>query len=253
MPQALAVQLYSLREALTQDFNAVIARLGQIQYAAVEPFAGLPLSPAEAKAQFDAHGLAVKSAHLPLPLGDSQQESLETAAIYELDYLVIPYLPAEDFASLDAIKRTADRLNEANAVTRSAGMTLCYHNHWWEFASLDGEIIFDTLLTYLEESIAFEMDTYWVQVAGQSPLHFIQKLGARLPLLHIKDGPATNPEAAMLAVGEGVMDFHAIIKAADPYTQWLVVELDRCDTDMMTAIEKSYHYLVDEGLGRGAQ
>jgi len=31
----------------------------------------------------------------------------------------------------------------------------------------------------------------------------------------------------------------------------LVVELDRCDTDIMQAVRKSYQYLSGKGVGRG--
>jgi hypothetical protein len=33
--------------------------------------------------------------------------------------------------------------------------------------------------------------------------------------------------------------------------QWLVVELDACDTDMLEAVEKSYKWLVGNGLATG--
>jgi hypothetical protein len=55
----------------------------------------------------------------------------------------------------------------------------------------------------------------------------------------------------MTAVGDGVMDFHAIVEAGKPHTQWLIVELDRCATDMLEAVDRSLAYLVNQGLGRG--
>jgi hypothetical protein len=33
----------------------------------------------------------------------------------------------------------------------------------------------------------------------------------------------------------------------------MVVELDECATDMMTAVEHSYRYLTSKGLARGNQ
>ncbi|MBT7864437.1 MAG: sugar phosphate isomerase/epimerase, partial [Gemmatimonadetes bacterium] len=32
---------------------------------------------------------------------------------------------------------------------------------------------------------------------------------------------------------------------------WMIVELDRCETDMVEAVKKSYDYLVGEGLAAG--
>ena len=37
----------------------------------------------------------------------------------------------------------------------------------------------------------------------------------------------------------------------DAFLRWNVVELDSCDTDMLTAVRDSYQYLVGKGLARG--
>ena len=74
----------------------------------------------------------------------------------------------------------------------------------------------------------------------------------RAPLLHIKDGPLEQG-TAHVALGDGKMDIAGIIAAADPdVLEWNVVELDDCDTDMMTAVERSYRYLVDNALAGDA-
>jgi hypothetical protein len=41
----------------------------------------------------------------------------------------------------------------------------------------------------------------------------------------------------MTALGTGNMDIPAIVAAGGEHTQWLFVELDRCATDMMTAVQ----------------
>jgi sugar phosphate isomerase/epimerase len=78
----------------------------------------------------------------------------------------------------------------------------------------------------------------------------IRQLGARVPLLHIKDGPAVLGEP-MTAVGQGTLDFHEIAAAAQNYAEWFIVELDECATNMMDAVAQSYAYLTREGLARG--
>ena len=54
----------------------------------------------------------------------------------------------------------------------------------------------------------------------------------------------------MVAVGSGTLDIPAILSSA-PTARWHIVELDRCATDMMTAVADSYRYLVDSGLTQG--
>ena len=49
------------------------------------------------------------------------------------------------------------------------------------------------------------------------------------------------------------MDFPAIVQAGAEHTEWMIVELDRCDTDMVDAVQQSYDYLVGEGLARGSK
>ena len=50
------------------------------------------------------------------------------------------------------------------------------------------------------------------------------------------------------------MDIGAIIEAADEeILEWIIVELDDCDTDMMTAVQQSYSYLTNNNLATGNQ
>ena len=53
-----------------------------------------------------------------------------------------------------------------------------------------------------------------------------------------------------VAVGDGAIDIPGALAAA-PGARWHIVELDHCDTDMFDAVERSYHYLVDNHLSRG--
>jgi len=94
------------------------------------------------------------------------------------------------------------------------------------------------------------LDTYWAKVAGVNPADVIAELGGRAPLLHIKDGPG-RAEDAMEPIGDGIMDVPGIVEAGGSTTEWLIVELDRCDIDMMTALEKSYSYMTEQGLAKG--
>ncbi len=80
----------------------------------------------------------------------------------------------------------------------------------------------------------------------------VSEYKARLPLLHIKDGMLEEGSHVHTAVGSGKLDMPAIIGAADPSVlEWLVVELDNCDTDMLQAVKQSYRYLVSSGLAAG--
>ncbi|MBN2501614.1 MAG: sugar phosphate isomerase/epimerase, partial [Anaerolineales bacterium] len=220
-------------------------------YAGVET-ASLPerVTPQQAASLYAELGLKVCGSHAPLPLGDQKNQVLEMLDALGSPRLICPWMPVEDFATVDGIKTICEQLNEANAVAKAHDLAFGYHNHWQEHSLVDGHRAYEYMLDFLEPDVFFEVDTYWAKVAGNDPVAMVKSLGERAPLLHIKDGPATR-EDAMTAVGDGVIDVPAIIKAGEGATQWLIVELDRCDSDMLTALEKSIKYLVENELGHG--
>jgi sugar phosphate isomerase/epimerase len=250
MTKPIALQLYSLREASAQDFDGVIRQVADMGYVGVETagFTGTTVS--QAAQLFQSLGLQVVSAHSGLPLDDAQAEILETMATLGCSRLVIPWLPPDQFQTIDQIKRNCERLNAGNAVARANGLTLFYHNHWWEYEAVDGQMPYQIMLQELDPTVQFEVDVYWVQAAGHNPADVIRELGARTTLLHIKDGSG-DKDQPMTAVGEGVVDIPSVVAAGAQNVEWLIVELDRCATDMATAVQKSYQYMTANNLAQG--
>ena len=244
MKAPIGLQLYSVREYLTQDFAGVIKSIAKMGYNGVET-AGFPegLEPKDAKKIFDDLDWKLAGAHSPLPLGDNKQQVLDTLEAIGCPHLVSPWMDPDYYSSEDKMKGLAEIFNQAYPVAAENGMKFSIHNHDFEYATLNGSPAIYTLIKYLEPGINFELDTYWIKVAGVDPAKVVTKMGERSPLLHIKDGPATK-KGDMTAVGDGVIDVPAIIKAGEPITEWLIVEIDRCATDMMEAVGKSCQYLT---------
>jgi sugar phosphate isomerase/epimerase len=248
MTKPIALQLYTLRARLAADFDGTLGRIAAIGYAGVEPF-GVPADLDSQASRIHALGLAVPSVHIPPPVdATSQATALRIAAAYDTRHIVCSIMP-EGFAMPYGIARTCDTLNGMAHFAADNGLTLGYHNHWWEFEPVAGQIPFDTLRRELDPSIIFEVDIYWAQVGGQDPATLLADLGERAPLLHVKDGPADTPQSAMVALGDGSVDVPGAVAAGA--AGWLIVELDKCDGDMLAAVERSYDYLVEEGLGHG--
>ena len=252
MPAPIALQLYTLRDALAKDFAGTLKQVADIGYLGVETAGVFGDSPAAAAKLFTELGLKVSSAHSPLPLGEKQQEVVDTLGALNCPRLVLPWQSPELFKSIDGIQRVCDALNEAVPIAKANGFSVGYHNHWFEYELLNNRVAADIMLEQLDPSIFLEVDVYWVQTAGQPPAEAVRRLGARAPLLHIKDGPC-QLEVPMTAVGEGVMDIPGVIAASASSAEWLIVELDRCATDMLAAVRKSYDYLTGKGLARGTQ
>lgn len=252
MASPIALQLYTLREALARDFAGALQRVAEIGYAGVET-AGFPETTAEAAGRlFRELGLEVCSAHVPLPIGRRKNEVLDVMAALGCRRAVCPSQPAELFQSEDGIRRVCDILNAAHAVAAENGLALGYHNHWWEFQEVGQRRAIDALLAELHPAIFLEIDTYWARTAGADPASLVGALKGRAPLLHVKDGPAVL-NLPMTPLGAGVMDFPAIVRAGAGHTEWLIVELDSTEMDALEAVERSFRYLVESGLGRGRE
>jgi sugar phosphate isomerase/epimerase len=250
-PAPISVQLYSLREAAAADFVGVLERLGQVGFVGVELAGFHDLSPAEFARVALNNGLVVSSGHIgdaaPATL-DATLDGLQEAGC---DTAVVAFLPPDAFADLDAVQRSADRVCAAHEAATARGMRLGYHNHWWEFQTMIGDrSAWQHLFDRVPADVFAEVDIYWATVGGADPQRVLAEHADRVRILHVKDGPADDPKAPMVAVGSGTLDIPSILHAA-PVAEWHVVELDRCATDMMTAIEASYAYLVDNGLSFG--
>ena len=245
MNKPIALQLYTVRDLLKDDFEGVVRRVAQIGYEGVET-AGFPesVTPRQAASLFADLNLTVTSAHSPLPLGEDKNQVLDSMGELGCRRLVSGYLPPEEYDGLDKMKATCERLNEANAVAVANGLTIGLHNHWFEFQPSGGVYPYQVWLEYLDRDIFFELDIYWIHSAGLDPVSIIEQFGERAPLLHVKDGlTSSDTDAPMTALGEGTLNLSPMLEASTAYADWFIVELDRCATDMMTAVEKSQAYL----------
>ena len=250
MSLPIAIQLYTIRDVLAQDFVGGVRKIAEMGYMGVET-AGFPGTTAkEASSLFRELGLTVTSAHAPLPLGEKKNEILDMMGELGSKRLICPYIAPDEYRTIDLIKKTCARFNEANQVAIENGLEFGFHNHHWEFEQVEGRYAYEILLEELDSTIFFEIDTYWVKTAGLEPAPILKQLGQRVPLLHIKDGPATKNEP-MTAVGAGIMNWPEIISVGREHAEWLIVELDRCATDMMTAVQESYTYLTENGFAHG--
>jgi len=252
MPAPISVQLYSLRAETPNGFEEVLARLADIGYAGVEPFQLHGLSPRAFRAQVEGLGMHISSSHYPWANRSEISHMVEVLGELGLHRAAGGFAP-DDFKDAEAVKRTADSANLIIDALAPSGLGLFLHNHWWEFGLIDGRPAYH-LFAELCPRVEFEIDTYWAANFGAcDPAVEVARVRDRTPLLHIKDGPL-EPKKAHVAVGSGRMDIPAVVRAADPdRLEWLIVELDACDTDMFDAVAESYRYLTTNGLAEGTR
>jgi len=242
MAPKIALQLYTLRDFTKDDLEGVVRKVAAMGYDGVETAGFGNSTPAAAKKLFSELHLEVAGLHAPMPLGAQKNEVIQNALLFGCKYLTVPHIGRDDVKDLDAVKDLCERLNQSQAVAKENGLILVIHNHWWEYARMDGKLIADIMIDLLDPAVCFELDTYWIQVAGVDPAQRVKMLGSRAPLLHIKDGPGVR-EAPQTALGDGVMDFQAIYQAGGSQAPWWIMEADKVAGDAFTAVETSYQYM----------
>jgi len=239
---SLGIQLYSVRNALEHDFVGTIHKLASFGYAGVE-FAGCPggISYEQCLKVVKEAGLQIPSMHVPVPSGPNRNLIFDNAYLMGCRYLVSGKW-IDDFKTVDAIKRSCDDFNRGAEEAEKNGFKLAIHNHWAEFEPVDGVPAYQHMLKYLDPKVLFEIDTYWLTVAGQNAADVVSELKERAPLLHIKDGSGKPNDFKLKAVGQGVMNFAPVFRQAKN-AEWLICEIDDCETDMLQAIKESYDYI----------
>ena len=224
----ISLQLYTVREETTRDMPATLRRISEIGYPAVE-FAGFGgLSAEDLSNILDHLGLRASGAHVPFDSWQKDPESVITD-MHTLDctHAILPMAPPEQRRDESALTTLAGNLNRWGELCRQEGVTFSYHNHDFEFASLDGTTMWDILVGETDpELVYFELDLYWVRYGGADPGALLSDLGDRIPLVHLKD-MASGEQRSDLPVGEGTMPWKGLLRAADAAgVQWYVAEQD---------------------------
>jgi sugar phosphate isomerase/epimerase len=248
----VAAQLYTVREhcRTADDLARSLARIRAIGYRAVQLSGVGPIPEAEVRRILASEGMTACAAHDDgATLIDNPQKVIDrllalgcTATAYPW-----PHLPLTTEAEA---RRLAEGLERSGAALAKAGLTLCYHNHAIEFRKVGEAGRRRTILEliYDETSPAHlqgEIDTYWVQAGGGDPVAWCRRLGGRLPLLHLKDlGVREGNQATTMEVGEGGLDWPAILAAADAGgCRWFIVEQDQCPGDPFDSLASSWRHL----------
>jgi sugar phosphate isomerase/epimerase len=257
-PAKLSVQLYTVREQIMQDIRNTLWKLSEIGYKHVETaFWPKNVSLDMAASYLKEFGLSVSSAHIEIPVGDQKKVFLDTARAFNCRNMIWHGWPEDKrYSSLEGTKTLVGLYNDAGRFAKDNGLSFGIHNHWWEYRNkVGGKYVYQVLQEELDPDIFFEIDTYWVKVAGHDPAAVVAELGKRVKLMHIKDGPARwseklaedNPDP-MTPVGQGVQNFPSIIKAAGKYPEFLVVEMDKTAIDVFDALKQSYGYMMGQKL-----
>jgi sugar phosphate isomerase/epimerase len=255
-PVSIGLQLYTLRNQLPHDVKGVIAKVAKAGYQQVETFGYKDdkgfwgLSAANFKQLLLENNLTTPSGHYGLNKllsGGGMGEvdlAIKTANILEQQYITIPSIDQNLVKTAADITSVIKNINLAAERISKAGLKTAYHNHNFEFNTVDGTMLYEVLLRETNAALLhFEMDLYWVVRAGQDPLNWFARYPGRFSMVHVKDMDKQKPELNT-EVGKGSVNFkHIFSKAKLAGIKNYIVEQENFKIDPYTSISTSSKYL----------
>ena len=219
----VGVQTYVVRDTIGTDFEGTLKRLAGMGFQAIEmcspPGYGkdwAPLTKLTAKQMREtigAAGLGCESCHYPfVELKEHLDERIAFAQELGLKQMVISGYWLKKGAAMDEWRQAADATNALGERVRKAGLQLVFHNHHFEFESIDGTLIYDELMRRLDPALVKMQFQVAVISAGYKAVTYFRKYPGRFQSLHLADYSVEQKKSVPL--GQGVVDWKELFGEA---------------------------------------
>ena len=247
----IGVTLYTVRDSVRTpaDIAKTLKRVKSMGYENIQLSALGSVDAKELADMIHSEGLHVCATHVAYDrLENDLDNLLEEHRLWGCENLAIGGMP-DRYRSEQNYAGFAKDVSPIAQKIRDAGFTFSYHNHSWELERVDGKQILAILIEESCDALFFEIDVYWIQPGGGDPAFWIHRVAGRAPVIHYKDMAIVGREQVMAEVGEGNINWPAVVDACrEAGSRWYVVEQDTCAGDPFDSIEISLHNMQAMGL-----
>ena len=257
-PGKVGLQLFTVMRDLERDFEGTLKAVAAIGYQEVETIGAFGRDPVMVRELFNKYGLISPSQHLvpgtlyddfrdffahpptsDVALGEHWasvmsvervepviDEGIARAKALGQSYLVWQILWPQQMANRALVRKFAKAMDTGAQLCAREGLTLCFHNHDREFATIDGIVPYDYIVDNTDPKLLkLEADLYWMTKAGVDPLKYFNKYPGRFRQCHLKDSTTTGD---MTTVGQGMVNFphccgpHGGLASSTTTSNWIV-------------------------------
>lgn len=262
----LGIQLYGVRNDISNDMEKTLASLSEMGYEYVEwacfsdnGFFGK--SADEIKELLEKYNLKTASAHLSIPtILEKPAEVAKVLKKLGITYCIIPVIAADWLKEGETFRNSLKMLSDVADFAAENGFKVLFHNHRIEFRKYGDEYILDALCKASDKhEILPQLDVAWAYFAGVNPVCYIKKYDGKIKLLHMKDFYINNQECEFSGspdkgidenfvyrpVGHGMVNIPEILETAKKYNvEYLIVEQDEAtETSSLEGARISAEYL----------
>lgn len=157
-------------------------------------------------------GLNCPSCHFGFSeLTDDLDGRIEWAQQLGLTQMICSSFGLPKTSTLKDYQGAADKLNQSAEKIRKAGMQAGFHNHEFEFHMLDGQLVYDALMSQFNaELVKMQFQTEVINL-GYKASDYFKKYPGRFISSHLSDWTQDKKE---VPIGQGVIDWKDFFAAA---------------------------------------
>jgi len=223
----IGVQTYTFRNHFPKGVEKTLDLIKEMGFTEIETSGANGVTNADFRKLCDARGISIPSSGADFgELVKDPMVVVERAKAFGAKFVMCAWNPHQKSAfSLEDAKNAINVFNAAGKILKENGLTLCYHDHGYEFHAYEDGTLLDYMIKNTNpQYVSFEMDVLWTMHGGGAdmPVTLLKKYPGRFKLMHVKDlkkgvvgdlsggTPAEND----VAVGMGQGDWKKIIKLA---------------------------------------
>jgi sugar phosphate isomerase/epimerase len=216
-------QSWTIKDQLSKDFPGTLKSMSAQGYKLIEMCspkgyatigfgAFVDMKPADMRKIINDAGLTCPSCHFgSAELFDDVDGRIEWAQQLGLTQMICSTFWLPKTATLKDYQDAADKLNKSADKIKKAGIQAGFHNHEFEFAMLDGQLIYDALMARFDPNLVKMQFQTEVINLGYKAADYFKKYPGRFISSHLSDWTTDKKE---VPVGQGVIDWKEFFAAA---------------------------------------
>lgn len=235
----LAVQLWSVKDEIKQDFEGTLGKLAKLGFHGVE-FAGefgkYQADPAGLRAFLKQTGLQCAGAHMHVDKLNAANFKATTDFYRAVGCNRLIISMDQRAASKSGSAELAKELSAISARLEGQGMQLGYHNHEQEMLGEQDQTNWDVVAKNTPRNFILQQDVGWTTFAGKDPVYFVNKYPGRTVTTHYKAKFAKGAPAngGVPIIGQDRTDWSGLTKAVRSVggTEWIIIEQEEYPNGM---------------------
>ncbi len=220
----IGFQTFPIRDLIAKDFAGTLKMMAGWGYQLTEMCSPpgyvdsgfgplVSMKPSDMRKTIEDAGLHCPSCHFTFDeLKDKLDDRIEFAHGLGLTQMICSSFwlqPPND--TMQNYLESVDKLNKIAEKIKSAGMETGFHNHTMEFKELDGQLIYDALMSHFDPALVKMQFQTQVITLGFKAATYFNKYPGRFISSHLSDWTADKKE---VPIGQGIIDWREFFAAA---------------------------------------